>query len=284
MNPVIAEYDDPDDCECKEQIPEIGFSALDNVCQHGKRQHDRGLGHVTAGPGAESTLILERRGHLPPVSVLAGGIVKGKQILVSRTAGEVFELGVDKLAENAADQDHGTDGKQQIRFLIVEDQIRQPGRQTCQGNPGQHAERQGEKGTGLPRFIAVNLAKVFAACIEKAVKGPEQGEAQHAPGQGVESFPLFLQPLEQTHACNDIEQMGDDIAVMLIKIADSGRIGKRHGDLIIVKTADDDPNDQNGTDHIEYLARHTENRLFCHADDPISDLRQAKLHPVLSPL
>ena len=277
VNPVIAEYDEPDDCERKEQIPEIRFSALDDVRQHGKRQCDRGLGHVTAGPGAEGALILEIRGHLPPVSVLAGRIVKSEQILVSRAAGEFFKLGIDKLAEDAADQNHGADGEQQIRLLIVEDQISQPGRQTCQGNPGQHAERQGEKGTGLPRLIAINLAKVFAACIEEAVKGPEQGEAQHAPGQGVESFPLFLQPLEQAHARNDIGQMGDDIAVMLIKIADAGRIGKRHGDLIIVKAADDDPNDQNGTDHIEYRARHTENRLFCHADNPISDLQQAKL-------
>ena len=51
VNPVIAHYDDPEDCKRKEQISEIRLLAFDYVCQHGKGQHDRGLGHVTAGPG-----------------------------------------------------------------------------------------------------------------------------------------------------------------------------------------------------------------------------------------
>ena len=58
--------------------------------------------------------------------------------------------------------------------------------------------------------------------------------------------------------------MGDDIAVALKIIADDGRGGKRHGDLVIVKAADDDPNDRNGTDQIKYIVRHSENSLFCH--------------------
>ena len=64
--------------------------------------------------------------------------------------------------------------------------------------------------------------------------------------------------------------MGDDIAVVLIKIADGGLVGKCHGNLVVVKAADDDSNDQNGTDRIEYIARHTENRLFCHNNYLIS--------------
>ena len=180
VDPVIAQYDDPDDCERKEEILEIRFFAFDRICQHGKGQHARGLGHVTAGPGAEIALILEIRDHFPPVPVLACGIVKGDQIFVSRTAGDDFEPGVDKFAEHAGDQDHGTDGEQQVRILVVEDQIGQKGCQTRQGDPGQVAERHGDKGAGLPRHIAVNLAKVFAACIEEAVKRPEQGEAQHS--------------------------------------------------------------------------------------------------------
>ena len=264
VNPVIAGYDDPDDCECKEQFFEIRFFAFDYVCQHGKGQHDRGLGHVTAGPGPEGALILEIRDHFPPVPELACGIAKGDQIFVSRTAADDFEPGVDKFAEDSGEQDHGTDGEQHVRILIVEDQIRQPGRQTCQTNPGQESERQGEEGTGLPRNIAVSLAKVIAACIEEAVKRPEQGEAQHAPRQRVESASLFSKPLEQAHARDGIEQMGDDIAVVLIKIADGGLVGKRHGNLVVVKAADDDSNDQNGTDRIEYIAWHAENRLFCH--------------------
>ena len=272
VNPVIAVYDDPDDCEGKEQVFEIRFFAFDYVCQHGKGQHDRGLGHVTAGPGTEGAFILEIGDHFPPVSVLACGIVKREQILVSRTAADDFEPGVDKFAEDTGKQDHGTDGEQHVRMLIVEDQIRQPGRQTCQTNPGQESERQGEKGTGLPRNIAVSLAKVIAACIKKAVKRPEQGEAQHTPRQSVESASLFLQPLEQAHARCGIEQMGDDIAEVLMKIADGRLVGKRHGNLVIVKAADDDSNGQNGTDHIKYIARHTENRLFCHKITPFHDL------------
>ena len=58
--------------------------------------------------------------------------------------------------------------------------------------------------------------------------------------------------------------MGDDIAEVLMKIADGRLVGKRHGNLVIVKAADDDSNGQNGTDHIKYIARHTENSLFCH--------------------
>ena len=264
VNPVIAHSDDPEDCKRKEQISEICLFAFDYVCQHGKGQHDRGLGHVTAGPGPEGALILEIRDHFPPVSVLACGIVKCEQILVSRTASDGLELGVDQFAEDAGEQDHGTDGEQHVRMLIVEDQIRQPGRQTCQSNPGQESERQGEKGTGLPRNIAVSLAKVIAACIKKAVKRPEQGEAQHTPRQSVESASLFLQPLEQAHARYGIEQMGDDIAEVLMKIADGSLVGKRHGNLVIVKAADDDSNGQNGTDYIKYITRHTENSLFCH--------------------
>ena len=53
VNPVIAEYDVPDDCKCKEQVFEIRFFTFDYICQHGKGQHNRGFGHVTAGPGSE---------------------------------------------------------------------------------------------------------------------------------------------------------------------------------------------------------------------------------------
>ena len=207
VNPVIAHYDDPEDCKRKEQISEIRLLAFDYVCQHGKGQHDRGLGHVTAGPGSEGALILEIRDHFPPVSVLACGIVKCEQILVSRTAADDFEPGVDKFAENAGEQDHGTDGEQHVRVLIVDDQIRQIGRQTCQSNPCYAAEHQGKKGTGLTRSITVKRAKVLAACIKEAVKRPKQREAQHTPRQSVKSASLFSQPLEQTHACDRIKQM-----------------------------------------------------------------------------
>ena len=95
VNPVIAVYDNPDDCERKEQIFEIRFFAFDHACQHGKSQHDRGLGHVTAGPGSEGALILEIRDHFPPVSVLACRIVKREQIFVPWTATDDFQPGVD---------------------------------------------------------------------------------------------------------------------------------------------------------------------------------------------
>ena len=270
--PVIAQYDDPDDCKRKEQVFEIRFFPFEYICQHGKGQHDRGLGHVAAGPGPEVALILEIRDHIPPVPVLACGIVKREQIPVSRPAADDFEPGVNEFAEDTGEQDHGTDGEQHVCILIVEDQIRQPCRQTFQGNPGQEAERQREKGTGLPRNIAVSLAKVISACIEKAVKRPEQGEAQHAPRQGAESASLFSQPLEQAYARYGIEQMGEDIAVILMKFTDAGLAGKGFGNLIIVKAAEDDSNDQNGTDHIKYLAWHTENRLFCHKTTPFHHL------------
>ena len=146
VNPVIAHYGDPEDCKRKEQISEIRLFAFDYVCQHGKGQHDRGLGHVTAGPGPEGALILEIRDHFPPVPVLACGIAKGEQIFVSRTTADDFEPAVDEFAENTGEQDHGTDGEQHVRVLIVDDQIRQIGRQTCQSNPSQAAERQGEEG------------------------------------------------------------------------------------------------------------------------------------------
>ena len=224
---------------------------------------------MTAGPGSEGALILEIRDHFPPVSVLTCGIVKGEQIFVSRTASDDFEPGVDKFTEHAGEQDHGTGGEQQVRILIVEDQISQVGRPTCQGNPGYVAERQGEKGTGLPRSIAVDFAKVLATCIEEAVKRPEQGEAQQAPRQGVEFASLFSQPFEQANARDGIEQMGNNIAVVLEKIADGGCVGKRRGNLVIVKASDDDSDDQNGTDRIEDIMRHSEDSLFWHRNNPI---------------
>ena len=239
VNPVIAHSDDPEDCKRKEQISEICLFAFDYVCQHGKGQHDRGLGHVTAGPGPEGALILEIRDHFPPVPELACGIAKGEQIFVSRTTADDFEPAVDEFAENTGEQDHGTDGEQHVRVLIVDDQIRQIGRQTCQSNPCYAAEHQGKKGTGLTRSITVKRAKVLAACIKEAVKRPKQREAQHTPRQSVKSASLFSQPLEQAHACE--------------KIADGGLVGKRCGNLVIAKAADDDSNGQNGTDYIKKL-------------------------------
>ena len=41
-----------------------------------------------------------------------------------------------------------------------------------------------------------------------------------------------------------------------MKIADGGLVGKRCGNLVIAKAADDDSNGQNGTDYIEYFTRH----------------------------
>ena len=61
--------------------------------------------------------------------------------------------------------------------------------------------------------------------------------------------------------------MGNDIAVILMKIADVGDIGKRLGNLVIVKAADDDPDGQNGTEQIKYIGRHTENSLFTHKNN-----------------
>ena len=272
VDPVIAEYDDPDDCEGKEQLFEIRFFACKYVCQHGKRQHDRGFGHVAAGPGSEGALIPEIRNHLPPVAEFASGIGKGNQILIPRAAADDFESDVDKFAEYTGEQDHGTDGEQQVRVLIVEDPIRKPCRQAGQGNPSQVAEHQEEEGAGLPGNIAVSLAQVFAACIEEAVKRPEQGIAQQAPRQGVESAPLFPQALEQAHASDGIEQMRKDIAVVLIIIADGGLVGKRNGNLVIVKAADDDSDKQSKTDHIKSIGRHSEYCLFCHIITPFHDL------------
>ena len=105
---------------------------------------------------------------------------------------------------------------------------------------------------------------MLAACIKEAVKRPKQREAQHTPRQDVKFTSLFSKPLEQAHACDRIKQMRDDIAIVLMKIAYGGLIGKSHGNPVIVKAADDDSNGQNGTDYIKYITRHTENSLFCH--------------------
>ena len=105
---------------------------------------------------------------------------------------------------------------------------------------------------------------MLAARIKEAVKRPKQREAQHTPRQSVKSASLFSQPLEQAHACDRIKQMRDDIAIVLMKIADGGLVGKRCGNLVIAKAADDDSNGQNGTDYIKCFTRHTENSLFCH--------------------
>jgi hypothetical protein len=57
-----------------------------------------------------------------------------------------------------------------------------------------------------------------------------------------------------------------------MKLTDVGLAGKGFGNLVIVKAAEDDSNDQNGSDHKKYLARHTENRLFCHKTTPFHHL------------
>ena len=54
----------------------------------------------------------------------------------------------------------------------------------------------GSAGKALPRLCGAAPFRLNSICLWRV--------------------PLFLQPLEQIRACNDIEQMGDDIAVVLI--------------------------------------------------------------------
>ncbi len=58
VDPVIAQYDDPDDCERKEEILERCFFAFNSICQHGKGQHDRSVfeGKEPLYPVAEAPL------------------------------------------------------------------------------------------------------------------------------------------------------------------------------------------------------------------------------------
>ena len=81
-----------------------------------------------------------------------------------------------------------------------------------------------------------------------------------------------MKELNALLAENDAE-LSDDVLEAVAGGLSKGRlVGKRHGNLVIVKAADDDSNGQNGTDHIKYIARHAENSLFCHRITPFHDL------------